>query len=59
MESTKILKEFFPLGHSFFFGGGRFETGFLCIALAVLELTLQTRLAFYLLHLKIHAPNLE
>jgi hypothetical protein len=26
--------------HGFFWGGGWFETGFLCIALAVLELTL-------------------
>jgi hypothetical protein len=28
-----------------FWGCGGFETGFLCVALAVLELTLQTRLA--------------
>ena len=28
-----------------FLGGGEFETGFLCVVLAVLELTLYTRLA--------------
>jgi hypothetical protein len=36
---------FFSFLFFFFFFFGSFKTGFLCIALAVLELTLQTRLA--------------
>ena len=52
LKMSEILNTL-SLGHFFFGGGGGggclfvclFETGFLCIALAVLELTLQTRLA--------------
>ena len=42
-----------PSGEFFGVGGGGVETGFLCIALAILELTLKTRLAS---NSEIHLP---
>jgi hypothetical protein len=54
LNSRALLHGLFLFHFLFLFSFGLvFETGFLCVALAVLELTLQTRLA---LNSEIHLP---